>query len=70
MTDSVSEVDLALQVQRILQLGQISRQEHFQLVSRSLSSLNTTPEERQQINQVLDQVQMGTITFARSRPVE
>lgn len=70
MTDPVtSGADLTRQIQRILQLGQISRQEHFQLVSRSLSNLKTSPEERQQINRILDQVQMGAITFAQESPV-
>ncbi|MEM8642732.1 MAG: hypothetical protein AAGG51_28520 [Cyanobacteria bacterium P01_G01_bin.54] len=62
MTDSAaSDPDLTTQIQRILQNPRLSRQVHFQLVSRCLNGLNTTPEERQLINTVLDKVQMGKI---------
>ncbi|NEO84679.1 MAG: hypothetical protein F6J87_10555 [Spirulina sp. SIO3F2] len=62
MTDSASsEIELTRHIQRILQTQTISREAHFKLVSRCLTDIGTSPEQRREINQVLDYVQMGKI---------
>ncbi|NDJ17228.1 hypothetical protein [Myxacorys almedinensis] len=46
-------------IERILQAGQIHRQEHLHLASVLLSSQGITAEERRQINRIFDQIQNG-----------
>ncbi|MGC1395879.1 MAG: hypothetical protein WA828_16605 [Coleofasciculaceae cyanobacterium] len=45
-------------VERILNVGQLSRLEHLQLVSTFLSDYKVTDEERYQINRVFDDLQI------------
>jgi hypothetical protein len=47
----------------VLRTQRIDRQVHFQLISQCLSDAAIAPEQRQRINQVLDQIQMGKIIF-------
>lgn len=46
-------------VDRILNTGQLSRQEHLQLVTIFLSDYKVTEEERSQINRIFDDLQTG-----------
>jgi hypothetical protein len=68
MTSPVNPDDLPLehQIAYCLETGQISRKTYFQFVTRFLSDTSTTSQERQGINQILDNVQTGQITFTVS----
>jgi hypothetical protein len=46
-------------VERILNIGYLSRLEHLQLVSTILSDYKVTDEERSQINRIFDELQIG-----------
>ncbi|MBE9009494.1 hypothetical protein IQ250_04670 [Pseudanabaenaceae cyanobacterium LEGE 13415] len=46
---------------RIFELRQLNRYEHLHLASLLLANHRLTPDERQQINQIFDQVQAGRI---------
>ncbi len=46
-------------VERILNTGRLSRQEHLYLVSSFLSDYKVTDEERNQINRIFDDIQTG-----------
>lgn len=48
-------------VDRILNSGQLSRQEHLQLVTFFLSDYKVTEEERSYINRILDEIQTGRL---------
>ncbi|CAA9240339.1 hypothetical protein AVDCRST_MAG92-1496 [uncultured Coleofasciculus sp.] len=48
-------------VERILNIGQLSRLEHLQLVTTFLSDYKVTDEERNQINRVFDELQTGRL---------
>ncbi|HAG80188.1 MAG TPA: hypothetical protein DCL61_03230 [Cyanobacteria bacterium UBA12227] len=48
-------------IDRILNIGQLSRLEHLQLVSTILSDYKVTDEERSQINRVFDELQIGRL---------
>jgi hypothetical protein len=48
-------------IERILQVRQLSRQEHLHLASVLLASQRITEEERRQINGIFDQIQSGQI---------
>lgn len=48
-------------VDRVLKTGQLSRTEHLQLVTTFLSDYKVTDEERNQINRVLDDLQVGRL---------
>ncbi len=48
-------------VERILNLGKLSRLEHLQLVTTFLSDYKVTDEERNQINRVFDELQTGRL---------
>lgn len=48
-------------VDRILNTGQLSRQEHLQLVTIFLSDYKVTEEERSYINRVFDEIQTGRL---------
>jgi hypothetical protein len=50
-------------VDRIFNIGQLSRSEHLQLVTTILSDYKVTDEERSQINRVFDELQMGRLKF-------
>jgi hypothetical protein len=54
---------LAIQslVEQIIAAGQMSREEHFQLTSAMLSDQRITYDERRQINQVFDYIQIGRL---------
>ncbi|MDB9311985.1 hypothetical protein PN462_02645 [Spirulina sp. CS-785/01] len=54
---------LNAQIDRILQSKQVSRQEYFQLVTLFLSDFAVTPEDRQNINRIFDELQVGKIRF-------
>lgn len=45
-------------VEQILNLGQLSRLEHLQLVTMFLSDYKVTDEERYQINRIFDDLQI------------
>lgn len=51
-------------VEKIVELGQITRQEHLQLTSAILCGYNITDEQRHQINRVFDSLQMGAVKIA------
>jgi hypothetical protein len=48
-------------VDRILNTGHLSRQEHLQLVSTFLSDYKVTHDERSQINRIFDDIQTGRL---------
>jgi hypothetical protein len=48
-------------VDRILNTGQLSRQEHLQLVTIFLSDYKVTEEERSQINRLFDEINTGRL---------
>jgi hypothetical protein len=48
-------------VDRILNIGQLSRAEHLQLVTTILSDYKVTDEERSQINRIFDDVQIARL---------
>jgi len=58
-----NELPLEDQITYILETGQVSRTDYFQLMTRFLTMSKTTPAQRQLVNQVFDQVQTGQITF-------
>ncbi len=46
---------------RILHLGQLTRQEYLQLITTFLSDYKVTDEERSQINRILDDIQLERV---------
>ena len=50
-------------LQQILDGGNLTREEHLQLVNIFLSDVLVTNEERYQINRVFDELQMGHLKF-------
>ncbi|MDJ0553295.1 MAG: hypothetical protein QNJ68_02405 [Microcoleaceae cyanobacterium MO_207.B10] len=48
-------------VNRIMTSGKLSRREHLQLTSAILCGQKITDEERDQINQIFDLIQIGKI---------
>ena len=46
-------------VERILNIGYLSRLDHLQFVSTILSDYKVTDEERSQINRIFDELQIG-----------
>ncbi|MBZ8180781.1 MAG: hypothetical protein SAL07_02015 [Oscillatoria sp. PMC 1051.18] len=50
-------------VERILETGKLSRQEHLQLVNIFLSDFLVSDEGRSQINRVFDELQAGRLKF-------
>ena len=48
-------------VDRIFKTGQLSRQEHLQLVTTFLSGYKVTDDERSQINRIFDDLQTGRL---------
>lgn len=48
-------------VERILKTGQLSRQEHLQLVTAFLSDYKVTDDDRSQINRIFDDLQTGRL---------
>jgi hypothetical protein len=48
-------------VDRILMTGQLSRLEHLQLVNTFLSDYKVNDDERDQINRVFDDLQIGRL---------
>lgn len=48
-------------VERIINIGQISRLEYLQLVTTFLSDYKVTDEERYQINRIFDDLQIGRL---------
>ncbi|NEO28150.1 MAG: hypothetical protein F6K03_15045 [Kamptonema sp. SIO4C4] len=54
---------LNAQIERVLQSKQISRQEYFQLVTLFLSDFAVTQRDRQNINRIFDELQVGKIRF-------
>ncbi|HIK27346.1 MAG: hypothetical protein N3E45_16890 [Oscillatoriaceae bacterium SKW80] len=45
-------------IDKILTVGEITRQEHLQLTSAILSDFNLTDDDRRQINRIFDHIQM------------
>ncbi|TVQ60003.1 MAG: hypothetical protein EA366_04055 [Spirulina sp. DLM2.Bin59] len=62
-----NELPLEDQIAYILETGQVSRSDYFQLMTRFLAMTKATPAQRQLLNQVFDQVQTGQITFGGNR---
>lgn len=58
---SKSTLGLKQLVDRIIDSGQIKRQEHVRLTSEILASQDTTTDSCYQINRILDYIQMGRI---------
>lgn len=52
-----SNQTIKLIVDRMLKTGQLSRQEHLQLVTTFLSDYKVTDEDRSQINRIFDDLQ-------------
>lgn len=50
-------------VERILETGKLSRQEHLQLVNIFLSDFLVSDEGRSQINRVFDELQASRLKF-------
>lgn len=48
-------------VDRIQNIGQLSRLDYLQLVSAFLSDYKVTDDERRQINLIFDDIQMGSV---------
>lgn len=48
-------------MERIFQTGQLSRQEHLQLVTTFLSDYKVTDDDRSQINRIFDDLQIGRL---------
>lgn len=51
------------QIERVLTTKQISRQEYFQLVTLFLSDFAVNERDRQSINQIFDELQIGKMRF-------
>lgn len=49
---------------RIIEAGQLSRQEHLQLTSAILSDSKLSNEDRRQINLIFDYLQTGRLKLA------
>ncbi len=56
-----SNLSIAQLTHRILEVGQISRDEYVVLVSVLLSGHHLTAEDRHQINRVFDSIQFGRV---------
>lgn len=54
------------QIDQIFAVGQLSRQDHLQLMSLLLSSHHLDVLERQRINQVFDAIQTGKLRIVDS----
>ncbi len=50
-------------VNRIIETGYLTRQEHFQLMTYFLTDLSLTSEERSSLNLVFDELQMNHLQF-------
>ena len=48
---------------RILTAGELTRDEHMQLMTNCLNDALVNQRERQSINQVLDEIQLGQLRF-------
>ncbi|OZH53317.1 hypothetical protein AFK68_18435 [Hydrocoleum sp. CS-953] len=57
------KVTINQMVNRIMTSGKLSRREYLQLTSAILSEKKITDEERHQINQIFDFIQMGKINL-------
>ncbi|MGD1717445.1 hypothetical protein [Dapis sp. BLCC M172] len=57
------KVTINQMVNRIMTSGKLSRREYLQLTSAILSGKKITDEERHQINQIFDFIQMGKINL-------
>ncbi|MGB3514654.1 MAG: hypothetical protein WBA93_36680 [Microcoleaceae cyanobacterium] len=55
------KVTINQMLNRIMTSGKLNRQEHLQLTSAILCDRKITDEERHQINQILDLIQIGKI---------
>ena len=53
---------------RILMAGELTRDEHMQLMTNCLNDALVNKNERQSINQVLDEIQLGQLRFVE--PIE
>ena len=57
------KVTINQMVNRIMTSGKLSRREYLQLTSSIFSGKKITDEERHQINQIFDFIQMGKINL-------
>ena len=48
---------------RILSTGELTREEHMQLMTHCLNDALVNHEERQSINRVFDEIQRGNLKF-------
>ena len=52
--------------ERILSTGELTREEHMQLMSSCLNDGLVNKDERHAINRVLDEIQFGKLTFVEA----
>jgi hypothetical protein len=58
-----SKVTINQMINRIMTSGKLGRREHLQLTSSILSGKKITDEERNQINQIFDFIEIGKINL-------
>lgn len=58
LKDSIEQI-----ISRIMQTGNLSRQEYFDLVTLFLSDVAVTQDQRNEINLVFDNIQKGKVKF-------
>lgn len=61
ITESRLKQEITVLVEEIMAMGQMNRNQHFQLTTAILSDPKITHEERCQINRVFDCIQTGRI---------
>lgn len=68
-TDNITMLMNIQQVcDRILMEGKLTRAEHMQLMTNCLNDALINKHERQSINQVLDEIQLGQLRFVEPLP--
>ncbi|MGB7518478.1 MAG: hypothetical protein WA896_02465 [Spirulinaceae cyanobacterium] len=58
-----SNQNLKSVVNRILETGCLTHQEHFQLMTHFLANSSSEQEDRSSLNRVFDELQMGRLQF-------
>ncbi|AFY39613.1 hypothetical protein Lepto7376_3408 [[Leptolyngbya] sp. PCC 7376] len=53
---------------RILSAGELTRDEHMQLMTTCLNDALVNTDERHSINRVLDEIQFGKLQFVEPEP--
>ena len=54
---------------RIITTGELTRDEHMQLMTHCLNDALVNRDERHSINRVLDEIQFGKLRFVEPEPV-